>query len=309
MSNPREIFFTKVQERIRNGQDIVVLTADLAAPSLDNFRREFKGRYLSVGVAEQNLITTACGLAAAGKQVVAWGLNPFVTTRALDQIRNTISLMKYPVVFAGLHAGLSSAISGATHVVTTDLSLIRTCAGITTYNVSDTGMADRLFDEVLTFSKPIYLRFDKDINYRLERMDAQYQNGISMIQEGKNHLIITTGYHTKKVLDVVNGISRSGFTPTILDIYRFPFDKDRLADFASAHEKILTVEEHILQGGLGSAVLEALADHGILRPVKRIGIDIEKGYPEFFGRRGYFQKYFGLDDESIEKVIMDYFMH
>lgn len=309
MTNPREIFFTKVQERIRNGQDIVILTADLAAPSLDNFRREFKGRYLSVGVAEQNLITTACGLAAAGKQVVAWGLNPFVTTRALDQIRNTISLMKYPVIFAGLHAGLSSAISGATHVVTMDLSLIRTCAGITTYNVSDIDMADRLFDEALTFAKPVYLRFDKDINYRMERMDEQYQDGISMIKEGRNYLIITTGYHTKKILDVINGLSKKGIDPAILDIYQFPFDRKKLTELVSAYDKVLTVEEHILQGGLGSAVLEALADHGVLRPVKRIGIDIEQGYPEFFGRRGYFQRYFGLDDESIEKVIMDYFMH
>lgn len=307
MSNPREIFFTKVQERIRNGQDIVVLTADLAAPSLDNFRREFKGRYLSVGVAEQNLITTACGLAAAGKQVVAWGLNPFVITRALDQIRNTISLMKYPVIFAGLHTGLSSAISGATHIVTTDISLIRTCQGITTYNVSDVRMADELFDEVLEFSKPVYLRFDKDIDYEIDRAEKDLQAGISTVKWGEKYLTITTGYHTRMMLDVINGLSAGGIAPALLDIFRFPFDRAKLTDIMRAFDKILIVEEHILQGGLSSAVLEVMADYGVLRPVKRVGIDIEKGYPEFFGRRDYFQKYFRLDTEGLESAALEFF--
>ena len=306
-SNPREIFFGKVQDRIRKGQDIVVLTADLAAPSLDNFRKEFKGRYFSVGVAEQNLITTACGMAAAGKQVVAWGLNPFVITRALDQIRNTISLMKYPLVFAGLHTGLSSAVSGATHVVTTDLSLIRTCQGITTYNVSDVRMADELFDEVLEFSKPVYLRFDKDINYEIDRAEKDLRTGISTVKRGENYLIITTGYHTRMMLDVINGLSARGIDPALLDVFRFPFERAQLADIVQAYEKILIVEEHILQGGLNSAVLEVMADYGILCPVKRVGIDIEKGYPEFFGRRDYFQKYFGLDTKGIENSALEFF--
>lgn len=167
--NVRELFFSEIHRRVSEGEDIVLVTSDLAAPSLDQFRKEFPERYISVGVAEQNLIATASGLAIGGKKVVAWGLNPFVTSRAYDQIRNTASLMNIPIVFAGLHTGLSSAISGPTHVVLTDISLMRTCPNIVTYNVSDLGLAASVFEEALKFEHPCYIRIDKDVAYSLER--------------------------------------------------------------------------------------------------------------------------------------------
>lgn len=298
--NPREIFFNRVYDMVKNDEDIIVVTPDLAAPSLDKYREDFPDHYLSVGVAEQSLISTSCGLALGGKKVIAWGLNPFVVTRALDQIRNTISLMNIPIVFAGLHTGLSSAISGATHVVITDLSLIRTCDNITTYNPSDCDICKDIFDDVLQFNKPCYLRFDKDINYNLERNDFNFNEGFSKIRNGKDTLVITTGFHVNLCLDVVDSLNNG---IALIDVFKFPCNKNALAKEIKKYKKIITIEEHILQGGVSSFILELMADNEIVIPVKRLGIDIEKGYPEFFGNRKYFEEYFGLDKESLSSFL------
>lgn len=303
--NVREMLFEDIHRRVRGGEDIVLVTSDLAAPSLDSFRREFPERYLSVGVAEQNLIATASGLAIGGKKVVAWGLNPFVATRAYDQIRNTASLMNLPIVFAGLHAGLSSAISGPTHVVLTDISLMRTCPNITTYNVSDLGLAERIYQEALKFERPCYLRIDKDVSYSLEREVAEFTLGFSRVNSGEDVCVVTTGYHVKVLRDLLPDLAGRGMCPELVDVYRYPCDGEQLAQLLRRFRRIVTVEEHMLQGGLGSYVLEIMAAHDVLLPVHRLGIDAERGYPELDGGRRYFEKLFGLDREGLEKMIND----
>ena len=299
--NPRELFFDKVYKKVVAGEDIVIVTPDLAAPSLDQFRRDYPERYISVGVAEQSLISTACGLALGGKRVIAWGLNPFVVTRGLDQIRNTISLMKIPIVFAGLHTGLSSAISGPTHVVITDLALVKTCENITIYNPSDCNICDRIFEDVLHFDRPCYLRFDKDINYELVREYTYYPDGFSIVVKGDNSTaIISTGFHVNICKEMIEEENRE---ITLIDVFRMPCNKDSLFNEIKRFKQIITVEEHILQGGFGSFILEVIADHKGSIPVKRIGIDLEKGYPDFFGTRAYFENYMGLDKQGIKIAI------
>lgn len=182
--NVRDLFFNTIYDRIQMGADICLVTSDLAAPSLDKFRQDFPNRYISVGIAEQNMIAVASGMAATGQKTVAWGLNPFVVTRAFDQIRNTVSLMQIPLVFTGYQAGLSSALSGPTQVAISDLSLVRTLPYIDTYNPSDIELSKSIFDEVLNFKNPTYVRFDKDINYSISRKDASIASGISVVKEG-----------------------------------------------------------------------------------------------------------------------------
>ena len=184
--------------------------------------------------------------------------------------------MDIPILFAGLHTGLSSAISGPTHVVISDLTLIRTCERITAYNPSDCDICDLMFEDALQFRKPYYFRFDKDITYRLERKKMDFESGYSLINEGNDEnkvLIATTGYHTKICSDIINAMP---VKPALLDVFRIPCDKASLADEIRKYNKVVTIEEHILQGGFGSYILEIMADCGVCLPVKRIGIDIEK---------------------------------
>lgn len=303
--NVRELFFGKVYERVKAGEDIVVVTPDLAAPGLDNFRRDFPQRYISVGIAEQNLITVACGLATGGKKVVAWGLNPFVVTRALDQIRNTVSLMNIPIIFSALHAGLSSAISGPTHVVVTDLSLVRTLGNITTFNVSDMTQASDLFDQSLQFDRPYYLRMDKDITYSIQREQNDWKNGFAEVAAGDGSLVISTGYHVKLINDILPALREKGIRPALAEIFRIPCDRSRFAEYVRQYQRVITVEEHILQGGVGSYVAEMLADEGVTIPIHRFGIDMEHGTPNIEGGRDFFERLYGLDKDSLYRELHD----
>lgn len=117
--------------------------------------------------------------------------------------------------------------------------------------------------------------------------------------------VVTTGYHVKLIQDLLPGLAARGLRPELVDVYRFPFDGDQLVELLRRFRRIVTVEEHMLQGGLGSSVLELLAAHEALRPVRRIGIDAERGYPEIDGGRAYFERLFGLDGESLEKRIVE----
>ena len=113
----RNVYLTRIIEEIKKGEDLYIVSADLAAPCMDEFRESCPRRYVSVGIAEQNLIAVASGLALSGKKVVAYAANPFTVTRAFDQIRNCVSMMNLPIVIAGLGAGFSVTECGATHFV------------------------------------------------------------------------------------------------------------------------------------------------------------------------------------------------
>lgn len=300
MNNPRELFFNRVYDMVKNGEDIMIVTSDLAGPSLDNYRQDFPEHYLSVGIAEQSQISTSCGLALGGKKVIAWGVNPFIVTRALDQIRNTVSLMNIPIVFLGLQAGLSGAILGPSHVALTDLSLIRTCENITTYNPSDLGICKDIFDDVLQFNKPCYVRIDNGVNYNIDRNGLNVNDGFSKIRDGRDLLVLTTGYHVNICADVVDSLNSD---IALIDVFKFPCNKSALAEEIKKYKKIITIEEHLLQGGFGSFVLEIMADHEIVLPVKRAGIDSEKGCYEFYGDRKFFNEHFGLDKDGLTSFI------
>lgn len=306
--NVRDEYFTEIQNYIRKGEDIVVLSCDLGAPSLDNFRVEFPGRFINVGVAEQNLVSLASGLSASGKKVIAWGLNPFIVTRTLDQILNTVSLMNTPFTLAGLQVGLSSAISGSTHVNIRNIGLLSYCPGLITVNPSDVQIARKAAALTANGNQAFYIQFDKDINYELYlEADINFETGFSVLHDGTDVVIVSTGIHTKKIVDMISVLECDGISVKLIDVYSFPFDYKKMLTEISNTEKIITVEEHVLNGGLGGSVLELLADNGISNiKVKRLGIDIKNGYPNVFAGRDYMERLYGLDKDSVKKTIIEF---
>ena len=133
-------------------------------------------------------------------------------------------------------------------------------------------------------------------------------NGFSPVIEdrGKN-LVISTGFHVGIARTVTDRLKAVGIPSDLLDIFKLPCDEDALAELLSGYHRIATVEEHILQGGLGSYVLEVLSDRQVLKPVKRIGIDMEAGYPEIDGDRRYMDRVLRLDEDSIFERLSEYF--
>ncbi len=305
----RDVFFSEVYELICTGEDIVVVTADLIGGEfLNKIKEEFPDRYISVGIAEQDLVLVGSGLAMQGKKVICWGMNPFIISRTLDQIDNSISLMHLPVTIVAFHAGLSFATTGPSHAGTRDISRIRTCDYMKCINPMDYSSVRDSVQCFLKQEQGLYIRLDKDITWENagETNEGKIGDGIKLLHQGVSPVaIITTGYHVKAINDMLEELKEHRVDPTIVAVLSFPFKEDRLIECIDGCDKIITVEEMLLQGGMSSCVLEALASvPGKMGSVHRIGIDVRDGHPSFYGRRNDLQHYLKLDRKSILDSIL-----
>lgn len=307
MNGARYRYLETICELVKQGEDIVLVSSDYAAPSLDLFREEYPDRYVSVGIAEQNLIQIASGLGLAGKRVVAYGMAPFPCIRAFDQIKNTVSMMKLPIHILSAGVGFAIPEFGATHYCAEDISLIRTLPNIKILTITDEVMARKAARYVLESKKPCYIRMDKYSEgelYQAERID--FEKGFEVLKKGHDIAVITNGYYTKRIAALQNYAAQCGASIKIIDLYAIPFQKDKLLGELENVKGIITIEEHVLEGGIGSIILELLSDAQRYKPVRRIGIDFQGHYPEIYGSREYFMNQYGLADEDIIKKIQKF---
>jgi Transketolase, C-terminal subunit len=303
----RNKYLDEIIRAVENGEDLFLVTADLAAPCLDGFRRKFPQRYVSVGIAEQNLISVACGIALTGKKVIAYTSNPFPVLRAYDQIRNAVALMNLPLTIIGVGAGFSIPEYGATHFTIEDMNMLRICPNINIINISDDNLALEAANRTLHDKEPLYLRFDKMVDYELacpEQLD--WNKGFRMVKSGDDFCIISTGSMIPQLIDVAIKIQQYGFQIALVDLFKLPFQEQELMDLLETKKKIITVEELCIQGGIGSVVLETMADYGCMKPVRRIGLDMSDGYPEKYGCREYHMKNYGMSNDILIENIMNF---
>lgn len=304
----RDAFFYEVYELVKKGQDIYLITADLGAPSLDAFRTDFPDRYISVGIAEQNLIAVAAGMALGGKKVIAYGLNPFPVTRAFDQIRCLMAELKIPMTVCCLNAGLCSAECGYTHMPIEDMAMLRTLSNIEIYNPTDESVSQKLAKETVHSKAPRVIRFDKALKGKIyEENKVDFDRGFSVLGcQGKAKVgVFSYGSHVRQLYD--EWCARKEFSSVkIVDIYKLPVDENALISEISNCEVIISLEENVKAGGLGSLLLEILSDHSLVKPITRYGVDVRNGYYDVFTNRDLIRKTQKIDIEYIIKVIEDY---
>lgn len=294
----RNIFLDSVIKKVESGEDIVIVSCDLGAPIFDDFKIKYPKRFISVGIAEQNLITVAGGIALESKKVIAYGANPFVVTRAFDQIRNLISMMKIPLCIVGVGTGLSIAEYGATHYITEDLSLIRMCPNIDAYSVSDALMARWLGENFTDFERPCYIRFDKltTEDCIIENDDNGYKSGFRLIKKDNqisDRLIISTGNIGYEVLKFIKEHEKINYD--FIDIYRFPYAEDELIEILQKYDEIVVIDESNIENSLYTLILRDLNKQGIFKKIKNYALDFSKGFPKVYGSRNYLLKNNGLD--------------
>ncbi len=297
----RNIYLEQIIQAVDRGEDIYLVTADLAAPCLDDFREKYPERYVPVGIAEQNLITVASGIAMSKKKVVAYTSNPFLVFRAFDQIRNCIGLMNLPMTIVGVGAGFSIPEYGATHFSLEDINLLRTCANIQSINISDLTLAQYMAQKTLDAERPYYLRFDKLVQNSYDLTEKEFKQGFRYLQDTgiEDVCILSTGIMSSECMKILEDLS---IKISVIDVFAFPFDAVALAAAVQSYHRLITVEEMILQGGLGSSVLEMLSDAEVMIPVRRFGVDMSEGYPAQYGSREWHMQRYGLDMESLKKA-------
>lgn len=301
MELQRDVFIDVIFEAAKKDKDIIFLTADLGAKALDKFREELPGQCIHVGISEQNMIDVASGLSQCGKKVYCYAMAPFATLRCFEQIRVMLGAMKQPVTIIGVGVGYGYDDAGPTHYATEDLACMRTIAGMEIYTPCDVRAAENLAEKCIDDPKLRYIRLDRK---PLIDLDVKgFGDGYNIIYDRHGGpdsiLFLASGIMVHQSVIIRDRLNNG----RVIDLYRIkPFPD--IIHLVEDYDHIITLEEHFLAGGFGSAVLEALNDAGINKPVLRIGSKHHYYFEN--GGRDYIHKLAGIDEESVYQKIMEF---
>ena len=289
------------EELAKLGEDnekIVVLDADLSSATKTGiFAEKFPDRFINVGIAEQNLMGIAAGLSTFGKIPFASTFAVFATGRAYEQIRNSIAYPNLNVKICATHAGITVGEDGATHQMLEDLSLMRTLPNMTVMCTSDDIQTKWAVREIAKINGPVYLRLCRMATPIIYDVTQKFEIGKGVqIGEGKDASIIATGVTVAEALKAQEILKEKGINVRVIDIHTIkPIDKELIVKCAKETKRIITVEDHNIIGGLGSAVCEVLSEEYPTK-VERMGI------PDCFGRSGKAEEllhYYKIDCDAI----------
>ena len=284
-------------------EDIVVLDADLAAATKTGvFKKAHPDRFIDCGIAECNMIGVAAGLAAAGMVPFASSFAMFAAGRAFEQVRNSVGYPHLNVKIGATHAGISVGEDGATHQCNEDIALMRTIPGMVVINPSDDVEAKAAVRAAYEHEGPVYLRFGRlAVPVINDRPDYKFELGKGVVlREGKDLTIVATGLPVSNCLEAAEKLAADGIDAKVINIHTIkPLDEELIIEAAKETGKVVTVEEHSVIGGLGSAVCDVLAEKA---PVKVMKIGINDTFGESGPAVELLKKY-GLDTDSIYEKI------
>ena len=302
----RESYGNALVELGKEHEDLVVLDADLAAATKTAmFQKVFPERHIDCGIAECNMVGVAAGLAATGMVPFASSFAMFAAGRAFEQIRTSVGYPKLNVKIGATHAGISVGEDGATHQCNEDIALMRTIPGMVVINPSDDVEARAAVKAAYEHHGPVYLRFGRlavPVINDNEEYKFELGKGITL-KDGKDVTIIATGLPVSESLEAAEMLEKDGISVRVINIHTIkPLDEEIIEKAAKETGKLVTVEEHSVIGGLGSAVCDVVAEKA---PAKVMKIGINDVYGESGPALELIKKY-GLDAESIYKKVKEF---
>ena len=297
----RMAFGAEIMEIAKTNTDFIVCSADTKTCGLENFGKVFPGREFSFGIAEQNLVASAAGLASCGNKVLLATFGVFASMRACEQVRTFVCYPKLNVTIIGTHAGLQVGGDGATHAATEDVAIMRAFPNMTIFQPADSVEARAIAHAAVDFTGPLYVRLHRnpvaDIfdpqTYRFEPGKA-----LTVADYGSDMTMIVSGILLKKALDAALILKGMGIGVRVLNMATLkPLDEQSILTAAAGTGAIMTIEDHNIYGGLGSAVAQTVVQHKPV-PMELVGIQDrfgESGDPELI------YKDHGMDVDSIVK--------
>ena len=294
----RQSYGEALLELGKENEKIVVLDADLSTATKTNlFAKEFPNRFFDMGIAEQNMITTAAGMATCGKIPYASTFAIFAAGRAYDQIRNSICYPKLNVKICATHAGITVGEDGATHQMIEDISLMRTIPNMTVISTSDDLETKWAVREASKINGPVYLRLSRLATPIIYDENQKFEMGKAIqIGNGTDGTIFATGVTVSEALKAQEQLKQKGIEVRVVDVHTIkPIDKEMVIKCAKETEKLVSIEDHNVIGGLGTAISEVLTDE---YPAKLIRLGIK----DTFGKSGKAEelmKYFKITAEDI----------
>ena len=300
----RESFGNALVELGKEHDNVVVLDADLAAATKTGiFKKEFPDRHIDCGIAEANMIGIAAGLSTCGKVPFASTFAMFAAGRAFEQVRNSVGYPLLNVKIGATHAGISVGEDGATHQCNEDIALMRTIPGMTIINPCDDIEARAAVKAAYEMEGPVYMRFGRLAAPVIHQEDYQFDIGKGVkMREGKDVTVVATGLMVSNTLEAAEKLAAEGMDVEVINIHTIkPLDEEIIIESAKKTGKVITVEEHSVIGGLGSAVCDVLSEKYPV-PVTKLGVK------DTFGHSGpalELLKEFQLDSEGIYRQIKE----
>ena len=294
----RQSYGEALLELGKENKNIVVFDADLSTATKTNiFAKEFPERFYDMGIAEQNMISTAAGMSTCGKIPYASTFAVFAAGRAYDQIRNSVCYPKLNVKICATHAGVTVGEDGATHQMIEDISLMRTLPNMTVLSTSDDVQTKWAVKEISKINGPVYLRLSRLATPIIYGENQKFEIGKAVqIGEGTDATIFATGVTVSEAIRAQEILENMGIRVRVVDIHTVkPIDKDMVIKCAKETKKLISVEDHNVIGGLGSAISEVLTEE---YPVKLVRMGIN----DTFGKSGKaieLMQYFGITAENI----------
>lgn len=259
--------------------DMIVMDADLAAATKTGaFKKVFPDKFYNCGIAEQNMMSIAAGIAATGKLVFASSFAMFAAGRAFEQVRNSIGYPHLPVNIGATHAGISVGEDGASHQCCEDIALMRTIPGMTIINPADAVEAKAATIAAASIDGPVYLRFGRLAVPVINDDSYVFTVGKGIkLTDGNDVTIVATGLMVERALQAAELLKADGINARVINIHTIkPLDEEIILAAAKETGAIVVAEEHSVIGGLGSAVCELLAEK-LPTPVRKVGVNDEFG--------------------------------
>lgn len=300
----RATFGLALSEIGKTAERLLVITADTSTSAgLERFKKAFPAKFLDVGIAEQNMIGIAAGLASEGFDVVTATFAPFQTLRCCEQIRVNLGYMRQKVTLVGLASGVVLGTLGYTHCCIEDVAVMRAIPGMVVISPADCSETVKALQAALACESPVYLRLTggKD-NPPVYTADYTYTIGRGIrLREGEDVALIACGTMVDAALQAAQRLAEEGISATVVDMHTIkPLDTELVASLARQTPLIVSLEEHSVVGGLGSAVADVLASLGSAPPLLKLGL------PDAFGMSGEYPHildHYGLTPEKISSRI------
>ena len=286
----------------RENDNVVVFDADLSTATKTNlFASEFPNRFFDMGIAEQNMISTAAGMSTCGKIPYASTFAVFAAGRAYDQIRNSICYPNLNVKICATHAGITVGEDGATHQMIEDISIMRSLPNMTVLSTSDDMQTKWAVKEISKIEGPVYLRLSRLSTPIIYNENQKFEIGKAIqIGDGTDGTIFATGVTVAEAIKAQESLKDKNINVRVVDIHTIkPIDKEMIIKCAKETKKLISIEDHNIIGGLGSAISEVLTDE---YPTKLIRLGIKDIFGKS-GKAGELMKYFGITSEKIIKEL------
>lgn len=302
----RDAFIARLLDLAKADERICLITGDLGFAVLDKFQKELPGQYLNAGVAEQNMTGLATGMALDGRIVFTYSIANFPTLRCLEQLRNDAAYHDANVKVVSIGGGFSYGPLGMSHHATEDLAILRALRQITITSPGCLWETECITEALVERPGTCYIRLDKSNAGRTNKAGESFEFGkIRTLRTGNGAAIFTTGGILGVALDAAEKLLKQGIATRVLSVHSLrPFDVETVLDVCGHTRVVTTLEEHVVDGGLGGLVAETCMESGVV-PARFFRFGLRGGYSSIVGSQGYLRKKHGLDSETVVTKICE----